>query len=139
VVRAFKAKFEKEYKYTSDHNGMKGYSGIYAMQAAIEKVGKVDREAVAKAMKGLKINTDKYPGALMYTEFDDKGDLDRMSFLVQVKNGKQEVIDLLPPLKTKTAVAVAKPVTDPVAAKVTKPVNPKPATVKPTAAPTTKL
>jgi branched-chain amino acid transport system substrate-binding protein len=139
VVRAFKAKFEKEYKYTSDHNGMKGYSGIYAMQAAIEKVGKVDREAVAKAMKGLKINTDKYPGALMYTEFDDKGDLDRMSFLVQVKNGKQEVIDLLPPLKTKTAVAVAKPVTDPVAAKVTKPVNPKPATAKPTAAPAAKL
>jgi branched-chain amino acid transport system substrate-binding protein len=110
VVRAFKAKFEKEYKYTSDHNGMKGYSGVYAMQAAIEKVGKVDREAVAKAMKGLKINTDRYPGALMYTEFDDKGDLDRMSFLVQVKNGKQEVIDLLPPLNTKPASAVAKPV-----------------------------
>ncbi len=106
AIRAFKAKFEKEYKYVSDHNGMKGYSGVYSMQAAIERAGKVDREAVAKAMKGLKINTDKYPGALMYTEFDDKGDLDRMSFLVQVKNGKQEVINLLPPLNTKTTVAV---------------------------------
>lgn len=106
AIRAFKAKFEKEYKYVSDHNGMKGYSGVYSMQAAIERAGKVDREAVAKAMKGLKINTDKYPGALMYTEFDDKGDLDRMSFLVQVKSGKQEVINLLPPLNTKTTVAV---------------------------------
>jgi len=53
---------------------------------------------VAEAMKGLKVNTDKYPGALMYTEFDNKGDLDRMSFMVEVKNGKQEVIDMVPPL-----------------------------------------
>jgi branched-chain amino acid transport system substrate-binding protein len=130
VVRAFKAKFEKEYKYTSDHNGMKGYSGIYAMQAAIEKVGKVDREAVAKAMKGLKINTDKYPGALMYTEFDDKGDLDRMSFLVQVKNGKQEVIDLLPPLNTKPVIAAPKAAEAPAAA-AAKPAKPAKAASKP--------
>lgn len=103
AIRAFRAKFEREYKSVSDHNGMKGYSGVYAMQAAIEKAGKVDRVEVAKAMKGLKINTDKYPGALMYTEFDDKGDLDRMSFIVQVKNGKQEVIDMVPPLNAATA------------------------------------
>lgn len=117
AVRAFRAKFEREYKYMSDHNGMKGYSGVYAMQAAIEKAGKLDRVAVANAMKGLKINTDKYPGALMYTEFDNKGDLDRVSFMVQIKNGKQEVIDTVPPLGVATvgipagkAVAVTAPV-----------------------------
>jgi branched-chain amino acid transport system substrate-binding protein len=82
---------------------------VYAMQAAIEKVGKVDRVAVAKAMKGLKINTDKYPGALMYTEFDDKGDLDRMSFMVQVKNSKQEVVDFVPPLPKGKAIGAAAP------------------------------
>ncbi len=98
AIRAFRAKFEKEYKYISDHNGMKGYSGIYVLKAAIEKVGKLDRKAVALAMKGLKVNTDRYPGALMYTEFDNKGDLDRMSFMVEVKNGKQEVIDMVAPL-----------------------------------------
>lgn len=98
AIRAFKAKFEKEYKYISDHNGMKGYSGVYVLKAAIERAGKLDRKAVAEAMKGLKVNTDKYPGALMYTEFDNKGDLDRMSFMVEVKNGKQDVIDMVPPL-----------------------------------------
>jgi branched-chain amino acid transport system substrate-binding protein len=98
AIRAFKAKFEKDYKYISDHNGMKGYSGVYVLKAAIEKAGKLDRKAVAEAMKGLKVNTDKYPGALMYTEFDNKGDLDRMSFMVEVKNGKQEVIDMVAPL-----------------------------------------
>jgi len=103
AILAFRAKYELAYKSVSDHNGMKGYSGIYAMQAAIEKAGKLDRKAVAAAMHGLKINTDKYPGALMYTEFDNKGDLDRMSFIVQVKNGKQEVIDMVPPLGVATA------------------------------------
>ncbi|WP_421954754.1 ABC transporter substrate-binding protein [Polaromonas sp.] len=98
AVRAFKAKFEDAYKYVSDHNGMKGYSGVYVLKAAIEKAGKLDRKAVAQAMKGLKVSADKYPGALMDTEFDNKGDLDRMSFIVQVKNGKQEVIDTVPPL-----------------------------------------
>jgi branched-chain amino acid transport system substrate-binding protein len=103
AIRAFRAKFEREYKYISDHNGMKGYSGVYYLQAAIEKVGKLDRKAVAAAMHGLKVNTEKYPGALMYTEFDNHGDLDRMSFLVEVKNGKQEVIDMLPPLNAVTS------------------------------------
>ena len=112
AVRAFRAKFERDYKYVSDHNGMKGYSGVYAMQAAIEKAGKLDRVAVAKAMKGLVVTTDKYPGALMNTVFDDKGDLDRESFIVQVKNGKQEVIDTVPPLN-----AAAKPAAKAAAAK----------------------
>ena len=103
---------------------MKGYSCVYAMQAAIENVGKLDRKAVAQAMHGLKVNTDKYPGALMYTEFDDKGDLDRMSFMVQVKNGKQEVIDMVPPLKTSMGDIAAK---QQAAAAATKPAAAKPA------------
>ncbi len=94
----FKAKFYQDYRYISDHNGIKGYIGVYSMKAAIEKVGKLDRKAVAQAMKGLTISAAKYPGIIMDVTFDDKGDLDRESFLVEVKNGKQEVIAILPPL-----------------------------------------
>ena len=101
AIRAFRAKFEKEYKYISDHNGMKGYAGIYTLKAAIEKVGKLDRKAVAAAMHTLKVTTDKEPGILMDVSFDANGDLDRDSFLVEVKNGKQEVIATLPPLGKK--------------------------------------
>lgn len=97
----FKAKFYQNYKYISDHNGIKGYTGIYSLKAAIEKVGKLDRVAVAKAMRGLSISAAKYPGIILDVNFDDKGDLDRASYLVQVKNGKQEVIEVLPPLNAK--------------------------------------
>ena len=98
AIRAFKAKFEQEYKYVSDHNGMKGYSGVYILKAAIEKVGKLDRKAVAAALHTLKVKAVDQPGVLMDVSFDSKGDLDRDSFMVQVKNGKQEVIATLAPL-----------------------------------------
>ncbi len=97
-IRAFRAKFEKEFKYVSDHNGIKGYSGVYMLKAAIEKVGKFDRVAVAKALHGLKISVAKEPGVLMDVSIDGKGDLNRESFLVEVRNGKQEVKDTLPAL-----------------------------------------
>ena len=95
---AFKAKFYKAYNYFTDHNGIKGYTGVYTMKAAIEKAGKLDRKAVAQAMKGFKVSAKKYPGVIMDTQFDDKGDIDRESFLVEVKNGRQEVVATLPPL-----------------------------------------
>lgn len=98
AIRAFRAKFEKEYKYVSDHNGMKGYSGVYLFKAAIEKTGKLDRKAVAATLHGLKVSAAQQPGVLMDVSVDAKGDLDRESFIVEVKNGKQEVIATVPAL-----------------------------------------
>ena len=98
AVRAFRAKFEKAYNYVSDHNGMKGYSAVYILKAAVEKTGKFDREAVAKTLHTLTVRADQQPGVLMDVQFDAKGDLDRESFIVEVKNGKQEVIATVPPL-----------------------------------------
>ncbi|SFM57602.1 ABC transporter substrate-binding protein [Variovorax sp. OV329] len=98
AIRAFRAKFEKEYKYVSDHNGMKGYSGVYLLKAAIEKTGKLDAKAVAQALHGLKVTAAQQPGVLMDVSIDGKGDLDRESFIVEVKNGKQEVIATVPAL-----------------------------------------
>ena len=102
---AFKAKYYQAYKNFPDHNGIKGYTGIYTLKAAIEKAGKLDRKAVAAAMKNFKISAKKYPGVIMDVVFDDKGDIDRESFLVEVKNGRQEVIATLPPLNPANASA----------------------------------
>lgn len=100
-VRAFRARFEKAYKYTPDHNGVKGYTGVYIMKAAIEKVGKPDRKLVAQALHGMKISVAQHPGVLMDVSIDANGDLDRESFLTEAKNGKQEVREVLPALGSK--------------------------------------
>ena len=97
-VRAFAAKFQKEYNYKPDHNGLKGYTGMYIVKAATEKVGKFDPKAFADAMHGIKLSAKEYPGVLMDVSFDKDGDLDRESFMTKIVNGKQEVIATLPPV-----------------------------------------
>lgn len=101
LMLKFKAKFFQEYKYISDHNGIKGYTAPYLLKAAIEKVGKLDRVAVAKALHGMSISAAKDPGVLMDVSIDANGDLDRESFIVEVKDGKQVVKEVLPALHKK--------------------------------------
>jgi len=100
-IRAFGEKYEREFKSKSDHNGIKGYTGIYVVKALTEKLGKFDRKAFAKAMKNACFSAKDTPGLLMDVCFDDKGDIDRESFLVEVKGGKQVVTEVLPALKGK--------------------------------------
>jgi branched-chain amino acid transport system substrate-binding protein len=101
AMRAFRAKFEKAYKYLPDHNGIKGYTGVYLLKAGIEKVGKLDRKAVAKALHGLSVSAAKEPGVIMDVSIDANGDLDRESFVVEARNGKQDVKEILPALSKK--------------------------------------
>ncbi len=101
AIKAFDQKFQSEYKYRSDHNGMKGYSGMYVVKAITEKIGKVDSKAFATAMHGARISAKDAPGVLLDVSFDQNGDLDRESFLVKVENGKQVVTAILPPVSAK--------------------------------------
>jgi branched-chain amino acid transport system substrate-binding protein len=100
-IKAFGAKYQQEYKSVSDHNGVKGYTGVYILKAAIEKAGKLDRKAVAAALRNASFSVKQNPGVLMDVAFDDKGDMDRESFLVEVKDGRQIVVDTLPALGKK--------------------------------------
>ena len=101
AMRAFRAKFEKAYNYISDHNGIKGYTGVYMLKVAIEKAGKLDQKAVANALHGLSVSAAREPGVIMDVTMDANGDLDRESFLIEVKNGMQEVKETLPALGKK--------------------------------------
>jgi len=100
-LKKFGTDFQKAYGYVSDHNGIKGYTAAYILKAAIEKAGKFDRELVARTLHGIHISAKDHPGVLMDVSIDDKGDLDRESFLVQVVDGRQKVTEILPPLGRK--------------------------------------
>ena len=98
AVQAFTDKFQKRYKYVPDHNGLKGYMGVYAVKHATERLGKFDRKALAKSLHGMTITPKQEPGILIETTWDDKGDVDRISFLVEVVKGRQKVVEILPKL-----------------------------------------
>ena len=101
LMLKFKAKFYQSYNYISDHNGVKGYTGVYLMKAAIEKAGKLDRKAVTAALHGLSVKAAQEPGVILDVTIDGNGDIDRESFIVEVKAGKQEVREVLPALGKK--------------------------------------
>jgi branched-chain amino acid transport system substrate-binding protein len=96
-IRAFHNAFLREYKYKSDHNGMKGYTGAYVLKAVTEKIGKFDSKEFARAMKGVTLLAKDHPGILLDVKFDEKGDLDRTSFIVRVAGGRHQFIATLPP------------------------------------------
>ncbi len=66
--------------------------------AAIEKAKSTEGSAIAAAMKNACFKVKDNPGILLDVCFDDKGDIDRESFLVEVKDGKQVVTATLPML-----------------------------------------
>ncbi len=99
AIQAFGKKFEAKFSYKPDHNGVKGYIAPYMIKAAAEKAGKLDAKAIAEALHGLTITPDKVPGILIEATWDDTGEIDRISFLAEVKEGKQVITQTLPKLK----------------------------------------
>jgi branched-chain amino acid transport system substrate-binding protein len=98
-VAQFAARFQKRFNYKPDHNGIKGYTGVYAVKYATEKkVGKFDRKSLAAAVHGLTISPTDEPAILMETSWDGVGEVDRISFLAEVVNGQQKIIKVLPKL-----------------------------------------
>jgi branched-chain amino acid transport system substrate-binding protein len=98
AVKEFAAKFKKRFNYDCDHNGIKGYTGVYFVKYVTEKVGKFDSKAFAAKAHGITITPKEEPGILMEATWDKNGDIDRISFLGEVVNGKQKIVETLPKL-----------------------------------------
>jgi branched-chain amino acid transport system substrate-binding protein len=99
AVQEFGKKFQAKFNYASDHNGIKGYIAPYMIKAAAEKAGKLEPKAIADALRGMTISPDKVPGILIEGTWDETGEIDRISFLAEVKDGKQVITATLPKLK----------------------------------------
>jgi len=99
ALQDFGKKFQAKFNYKPDHNGVKGYIAPYMLKAAAEKAGKLDPKAIAAALRGLTISPDKVPGILIEATWDETGEIDRISFLAEVKEGKQVITKVLPKLK----------------------------------------
>lgn len=98
AVQEFAAKFKKRFNYVCDHNGIKGYTAVYFIKYVTEKMGKFDSKGFAQTAHGLTITPKQEPKILMEATWDKNGDIDRESFLGEVVNGKQKIVETLPKL-----------------------------------------
>jgi branched-chain amino acid transport system substrate-binding protein len=99
AFQEFGKKFQAKYGYASDHNGLKGYMGVFMIKWATEKQKKFDKKGLADTLRGATIKVSDEPGILMDTTIEANGDLDRESFLAEVKDGKQVITATLPKIK----------------------------------------
>lgn len=99
AFQEFGKKFQAKYNYVSDHNGLKGYMAVYMIKWATEKQKKFDKKGVADTLRGATIKPSEEPGIMIETTVEQNGDLDRESFLAEVKDGKQVITATLPKIK----------------------------------------
>ncbi len=100
-VQEFGAKFQAAYKVNSDHNGIKGYTAVYLVKAVTDQMKKFDRHTLVDMIHGHSFSADTYPGLLLDVSFDENGDLDRESYLVEVRDGRQVITEVLPAIGKK--------------------------------------
>jgi branched-chain amino acid transport system substrate-binding protein len=98
ALQQFAEKFKKRFAYVNDHNGIKGYTAVYLIKHVTEKIGKFDRKLFAQTLHGLTVTPAQEPGILMEATWDKNGDIDRASFLGEVVNGQQKIVEVLPKL-----------------------------------------
>ena len=101
AVQEFNERYKKRFNYVCDHNGIKGYTGLYFIKHVTEKIGKFDSKAFAEKAHGITINPKDEPNILMEATWDKNGDIDRESFLGEVVQGKQKIVETLPKLGSK--------------------------------------
>ena len=98
ALQEFGRKFKARTGRNTDHNGVKGYLAVYVVKEVTERMGAFDQARFAKTLRGATITTKDEPGVLLDIRYDMTGDVDRASFLVEVVDGQQKVIAVLPPL-----------------------------------------
>jgi branched-chain amino acid transport system substrate-binding protein len=89
-------RFQERYGRVPDHNAFKAYIGTHLVKTAVERIGAFDQAKVRDCLHNNFFAVADEPGLLMDMYMDDKGDADRSSFIVEVKNKKSEVIKVLP-------------------------------------------
>ena len=99
ALQEYGDRYKAKYGERPDHNGIKGYVAVAMVKAVTEKMGKFDKAAFADALHGATLTTANEPRLLMDSTWDKNGDMDRISFMIEVKDGRQIITETLPPLR----------------------------------------
>jgi len=94
----FAEKFKQKWGIMPDHNAMKGYMAMYIIKTVVEKLGEFDQEKFVNWLRGGTLTeSDDSHFLAPQLVYGTNGDMFQTSFIVQIQNGEQVVIDILPP------------------------------------------
>jgi branched-chain amino acid transport system substrate-binding protein len=81
-----------------DHNSIKGYTAVYIVKEATERIGAFDNSQFSDTLHCATLTVADEPGLLLDVSYDGNGDIDRESYLVEVVDGVGQITETLPPL-----------------------------------------
>jgi branched-chain amino acid transport system substrate-binding protein len=81
-----------------DHNSIKGYTAVYIVKEATERIGEFDNSQFADPLYCADLTVEDEPSLLLDVSYDGNGDIDRESYIVSVVDGVGEITETVPPL-----------------------------------------
>jgi branched-chain amino acid transport system substrate-binding protein len=94
----FGRRFQEKFGRVPDHNAYKGYVGVHMLKAAVQRVGSWDQAKVRACLHNNLFTAAEEPGLLMDVWVNEKGSVDRESFIVEVKDQRPVVAKTVPML-----------------------------------------
>ena len=91
-------KYLSKYRELPDHNFFQAYIGAYIVKAVVDETKSFDQQKFRDYLHNRTLCVKNHPGIRMDLYYDDKGDIDRNSFLVTVQNRKHVITGTLDPL-----------------------------------------
>jgi branched-chain amino acid transport system substrate-binding protein len=93
-VAAFRARYLDSFKEEPDGPAAKGYTAVGMLAAGAVRMGRPDRAGLAEALHGLTLHAGG-PAVILDASWDMAGEMDRATFLVEVREGKASVVATL--------------------------------------------
>jgi branched-chain amino acid transport system substrate-binding protein len=81
-----------------DHNSIKGYTAVYIVKEATERIGSFDNTQISDTLHCATLTVADEPGVLLDVSYDGNGDIDRESYIVEVIDGVGQIVETVPPL-----------------------------------------
>jgi branched-chain amino acid transport system substrate-binding protein len=91
-------KYLAKYQELPDHNFYKSYISMHLIKGVVEQNKSFDQQRFREKLKNNTFCVKDYPRLLMNVHYDERGDLDRESFLIKIENQKQVMAGILGPL-----------------------------------------
>jgi len=100
-LKAIADKYIAKFNEKPDHNFFKAYISSYVVKAMVEEIGVFDQQKLRDQLHNHTLFVKNHPNILMDIYYDEKGDIDRESFLVEIQDGRHVITKTIPPLDPK--------------------------------------
>ncbi len=93
-LAAFRSRYLDSFKQEPDAAAAKGYTAVGLLAGGVARLGRADRADLPDALRGLALRAGA-PAMLMDASWDAAGEMDRATFMVEVRDGRASVLRTL--------------------------------------------